>query len=516
MDELSRKFRSIDWKGLQKQARRVQASTASALKDMVMTDLENKTRAATADTSWGASGADLMAIAHGTYRREDYALIMSIVWQRLASSRRRCVYKALELLKFLIMHGAGRCTDEARVALPHLRALTDYMAVDEHGQDVGEGVRKRASLICQMLADEQVLENERAHSRELRTKLQGGIDAPGGGRVGGLSSDDYRYGQQQQRQQQQYNNYGGYPHHGGDGGDGAAGGGGGGNRTGFGGTAMFKGYGDDDDNDAAGHANNNGGDYTSEPYDDVPNGQFAQRAKKAAAVDDLLGDDTETSTSAAKVEVNTNDDNPTITAAASSSSTTTSKAAAPGDDLLSDLNALSSSTPAPTAAQPAHVSSAAPSTASSSTSGMTTSQLVLHLAAQRQAEAAAMSPGGGGGQHQKQLALPSSSTAGIPDVAVKVSSASAELFGVGTNGSSAATGAGAGADGGNLMMPSVTPGSSSHNNNANGNTPTIMSGDGGDEADDNKQQVKVLSRVTDKDKDPFADLLSSGKKSGML
>lgn len=450
-----------------------------------MTDLENKTRAATADTSWGASGADLMAIAHGTYRREDYALIMSIVWQRLASSRRRCVYKALELLKFLIMHGAGRCTDEARAALPHLRALTDYMATDEHGQDVGEGVRKRAGLICQMLADDQVLENERVHSRELRAKLQGGIDASGmggGGRGGGLSSDDYRFGQQQQ---QQYNSYGG----GGYGGEGE--GGGGSRNTGFGGTAMFKGYGDDDDNDTAtGHASNNGGNYTSEPYDDVPNGQFAQRAKKAAAVDDLLGGDT--GTSITSVEVNTNEDTPTSTNPTASSSSTTKA----GDDLLSDLNNLPST---PAATQPAHVSST-PSSSSPSISGMTTSQLVLHLAAQRQAEAAAiMSPGGSNNNTQeKQLALPSSSTAGIADVTVNVSSATVgtELFGVDTNGAS-----------------------ESRQNIVNGNTATAATAAttmGNDSGDGDNKQVKVLSRVTDKDKDPFADLLSSGKKSGML
>lgn len=274
MDDLSRKFRSIDWKGLQKSVRKVQASTASALKDMVMTDLENKTRAATADTSWGASGTDLMAIAHGTYRREDYALIMSIVWQRLASSRWRCVYKALELLKFLIMHGAARCAEEARSATPHIQALTHYAATDEQGRDVGEGVRRRATLVCKMLSNEHVLEEERAQSRELRAKLQGGTDSYGG-RSSGLSSDDYRPS----------------PFHP--------------TTSSYGTsaasaapaseptistttTAKFKGYGDDDDDDPYipdqdvelhGH------------YDEQPTGQFAQRAKASATVDDLLGDD---------------------------------------------------------------------------------------------------------------------------------------------------------------------------------------------------------------------------------
>lgn len=274
MDDLTRKFRSIDWKGIQKSVRKAQASTASALKDMVMTDLENKTRAATADTTWGASGTDLMAIAHGTYRREDYALIMSIVWQRLASSRWRCVYKALELLKFLIMHGAARCAEEARTATPHIQALTHYAATDDHGRDVGEGVRRRATLVCEMLADESVLEAERARSRELRAKLQGGTDVYSA-RAGGLSSDDYRASPFQPTA----SSYGtsvapAAPTSQG-------------NNVSTARTATFKGYGDDDDDDAYADTDAQG----NVPYDDQPTGQFAQKAKSSATVDDLLGGD---------------------------------------------------------------------------------------------------------------------------------------------------------------------------------------------------------------------------------
>lgn len=273
MDDLTRKFRSIDWKGIQKSVRKVQASTASALKDMVMTDLENKTRAATADTSWGASGTDLMAIAHGTYRREDYALIMSIVWQRLASSRWRCVYKALELLKFLIMHGVARCAEEARSATPHIQALTHYTATDEQGRDVGEGVRRRATLVCEMLSNEQVLEEERTRSRELRAKLQGGMESYGG-HSSGLSSDDYRPSPFQPTT----SSYGtsaasSAPT----------------SQTTISTTttAKFKGYGDDDDDDP--YVPDNDTDCHG-PYDDQPSGQFAERAKASATVDDLLGD----------------------------------------------------------------------------------------------------------------------------------------------------------------------------------------------------------------------------------
>lgn len=267
MDDLSRKFRSIDWKGLQKSARKMQASTASALKDLVMTDLENKVRAATSDTSWGASGSDLMQISQGTFNREDYALIMSIVWQRLGSSRWRCVYKALEVLRYLIMHGAARCTEEARAASHHIQTLQHFRYVDpKTHHDHGEAVRTRAKLVCDMLADESVLEEEREKSKELRAKLQGGMAIGPGGRLGGLSSDDYAYG---------YGTSGGsgssHPNI---------------TTTSTGGVGNFKGYGDDDDYGGAGG------------YDDAPTGVFAKHAagqantnsKPSASAPDLLGD----------------------------------------------------------------------------------------------------------------------------------------------------------------------------------------------------------------------------------
>lgn len=259
MDDLSRKFRSLDWKSLQKSARKMQASTASALKDLVMTDLENKTRSATADTPWGASGSDLMAIAQGTYSREDYALIMSIVWQRLASTRWRCVYKALEVLKFLAMHGTARCLEEGRAALGHLESLRSYHAL-EAGRDVGERVRNRAAHVCELLSDDTVLEQERERSKALRAKLQGGMNTA---RMGGLSSDDYRFERSDNGKFSTSNM-----------------------AVDSGATHTFKGYGDDD---ASGD-----GERTS--YDDEPNGKFASQVgasasleSKAIGVDDLLG-----------------------------------------------------------------------------------------------------------------------------------------------------------------------------------------------------------------------------------
>lgn len=75
-------------------------------------------------------------------------------------------------------------------AIPHIRALTHYAATDEHERDVGDSVWQRATLVCEMLSDESVLEAERTRGRELQADLQGGTGACGSD-SSGLSSGDY-------------------------------------------------------------------------------------------------------------------------------------------------------------------------------------------------------------------------------------------------------------------------------------------------------------------------------------
>lgn len=160
-----------------------------------MTDLENKVRAATADTTWGASSADLADMAQGTYMREDYALIMSIIWQRLGSRRWRCVYKALDVLRYLVLHGSSRVLEEARAAIHGIQGLQHYQYVDSvTRRDEGQNVRVRAVQLVQLLQDEELLDEEREKSKELRAKIGGAAGhGPLAGR-GGVSADDYRFG----------------------------------------------------------------------------------------------------------------------------------------------------------------------------------------------------------------------------------------------------------------------------------------------------------------------------------
>jgi hypothetical protein len=280
-----------------------------------MTDLENKVRAACADTTWGASGSDLMQIAQGTFSREDYALVMSIVWQRLGSTRWRCVYKALEVLKFVCMHGSSRCLEDARAAQYHIQTLEQYRYVDPSThRDEGENVRARAKLVVAMISNPAVLDEEREKDKALRAKLGAGTSSFGGSHSGGISSDTYRYGSERRSSSGGGGGAsgGGYGYEGSGGGvltsySGGGGGGGGGSRDGGSGSRS----------DGEGQ----GG------YDDEPRGAFGALSRKAAAggaepgaavqrsVDDLLGG----GDGAAGVGDNGDDDdfNPRATAAVS-------------------------------------------------------------------------------------------------------------------------------------------------------------------------------------------------------
>lgn len=195
MDDISRKFRAVDWGNVKRQVRSMQKATASSLKDMVMTDLENKVRAATNESPWAASGSDLMEIAQASFSREDYALITSILWQRLGSTRWRCVYKALEMLRHLLMHGSSRILDESRAAVTHIEALEHYRSIDPvTRKDDGVNVRRRAKHVAALIRDERLLQEERDANKALRAKLGSSGRNTSGTRIGGISSDDYHYG----------------------------------------------------------------------------------------------------------------------------------------------------------------------------------------------------------------------------------------------------------------------------------------------------------------------------------
>lgn len=144
------------------------------------------------------------AIARATFIREEYPLVMGIVWERISSKKWRNVYKALDLLKYLCLHGSQRCCDEARDAVPHMQALVHFRYVDTAGKDEGRNVRERAKQLLELLQSPEMMREERERSKALRAKI-----GDGSGKVAAVSSDDYRYGGGPSASQSHYGGGGG-------------------------------------------------------------------------------------------------------------------------------------------------------------------------------------------------------------------------------------------------------------------------------------------------------------------
>ena len=67
----------------------------------------------------------------------------------------RQIYKALQLLEFLIKHGSERVIDDARSHLTLLKMLRQFHFIDQNGKDQGVNVRNRAKELADLLSDSQ-------------------------------------------------------------------------------------------------------------------------------------------------------------------------------------------------------------------------------------------------------------------------------------------------------------------------------------------------------------------------
>lgn len=104
----------------------------------------------------------------------------------------RQIYKALQLLEFLIKHGSERVIDDARSHLTLLKMLRQFHFIDANGKDQGVNVRNRAKELAELLSDVERIRNERKKARQNKAKYTG-VEGGGGGGGGGISSSS-RYG----------------------------------------------------------------------------------------------------------------------------------------------------------------------------------------------------------------------------------------------------------------------------------------------------------------------------------
>lgn len=97
----------------------------------------------------------------------------------------RQIYKALQLLEFLIKNGSERVIDDARSHLSLLKMLRQFHFIDANGKDQGINVRNRSKELTDLLSDVEKIRQERKKARGNRTKY-GGYE--GGAGLGGPSS----------------------------------------------------------------------------------------------------------------------------------------------------------------------------------------------------------------------------------------------------------------------------------------------------------------------------------------
>ena len=156
-----------------------------------------------------------IALSHGIWRGQECVLIahmsssqtlneiMPMIYRRFtekSAEEWRQIYKALQLLEYLIKHGSERVIDDARSHLTLLKMLRQFHYIDQNGKDQGVNVRNRAKELAELLSDVERIRAERKKARANKGKFTGiggsagfgsggGFSGGSGGRYGGFGSD---------------------------------------------------------------------------------------------------------------------------------------------------------------------------------------------------------------------------------------------------------------------------------------------------------------------------------------
>ncbi|KAI0365307.1 ENTH-domain-containing protein [Pilatotrama ljubarskyi] len=166
-----------------------------------VSEMEAKVREATNDEPWGASSTLMQEIAQGTFNFQNFNEIMPAIYSRFMEKEARQwrqIYKALQLLEYLVKNGSERVVDDARSHIATIKMLRNFYYVDEKGKDQGINVRNRSKELVELLGDVEKIRAERRKAKANRNKYTGvGNDAMSfgsSGRYGGFGSDSLGYG----------------------------------------------------------------------------------------------------------------------------------------------------------------------------------------------------------------------------------------------------------------------------------------------------------------------------------
>ncbi|KAJ7726484.1 hypothetical protein B0H16DRAFT_264895 [Mycena metata] len=164
-----------------------------------VSEIEAKVREATNDEPWGASSTLMQDIANRTFNYPDFNEIMPSIYARFMekeASQWRQIYKALQLLEYLIKNGSERVVDDARSHVSTIKMLRNFHYIDDKGKDEGLNVRNRSRELVELLSDVDKIRSERRKAKANKHKYTGtGNDggmsfaSESGGRYGGFGSD---------------------------------------------------------------------------------------------------------------------------------------------------------------------------------------------------------------------------------------------------------------------------------------------------------------------------------------
>ncbi|EEB07096.1 ENTH/VHS domain-containing protein Ent3 [Schizosaccharomyces japonicus yFS275] len=170
MEELQSTFKSLNLYDIKAAVRKAQNIV------MNYTSMEAKVREATNNEPWGASSSLMQTIAQGTFNYTQLNEIMGMIYRRFTEKTAeewRQIYKALQLLEYLIKHGSERVIDDARAHIATIKMLRNFHYIDHKQQDQGLNVRNRAKEVIELLNDNDRLRKERKKARLNKDKFIG-------------------------------------------------------------------------------------------------------------------------------------------------------------------------------------------------------------------------------------------------------------------------------------------------------------------------------------------------------
>lgn len=134
---------------------------------------------------------------------------MSMIYKRFtekSAEEWRQIYKALQLLEYLVKNGSERVIDDARSHVSTIKMLRNFSYIDEKMKDQGLNVRNRAKELTELLQDSEAIRSERRKAKSNNKKFgavssdsafssgnSGGF-GNSGKKYGGFSSEDYGSG----------------------------------------------------------------------------------------------------------------------------------------------------------------------------------------------------------------------------------------------------------------------------------------------------------------------------------